>query len=214
MQTGRIIGPASGNMAPGARSGPAPMSGLPVRRMAIAQAAASCPVYFDASYYFPGPSVSQFTIGALSVSPGGTQLGHGLKAMTAIASGATLNGDAGIGSMVQPVNALVPQSKVTGLSYYATGTGCSANMFTATLQSMPQGGGQTVVATMNSYSMVANYATSLTDMGTYFCSTGGPYFFCQVWRIDAVFSFQTASFAGNGAGAYDLAITQANLTSP
>lgn len=217
---GRVLGPANGQTlktlnAQGRRAA------VP---LALAAAAPTCQIYFDVTgqlNFNPPPSGTLITpaIGPANITAGGvTSFGHGSTSLTAVASGNHLGATAGV---VTP-NAVLPKvtvNAIQGIAYFATGTNCTQGSFTTTLQSNPAGGtgpNGTVIATMgNNTTIAASYTPAYADQGTYICRSGFfNTFYCEVWRVDVMFSFLTNSFSGNGAGSYTLTVNQVTLSSP
>lgn len=206
-----VLGPASQTGAlPGSGNGRAKALARPGQR--------GCQYYFDASYYFGGPSTSSFNLRAQDIVGSSGQPHRGVD-LTASASAGSLVANAGIA----PTGGARPQvlETVRGYTYFVSSTSCTASSFALSLQSSPAGSAGTVqAATGGGVRLSADYAASFRDMGLYWCSLSGNgggrghVVFCEAWRVDVNFDFLTASFAGNGAGTYQLDITQSSVTVP
>lgn len=201
---GVVLGPASqGGTLPGNGR-----SALPAR-----PGPSGCQYYFDASRYFGGPSASSFTLLPQEIVSADSQ-SHGGVDLTASANAGSLVADAAIA----PAGGVRPQvlRTVTGYTYFVSSTSCTASSFALTLQSSPTGAAGTVLATMGGgQRLSAGYTASFNDIGLYLCSLNGHglghVVLCEAWQVNVDFDFQTASFAGNGAGTYQLDITQSSV---
>lgn len=208
---GRVIGPASSAFARGLH--PAPMA-------LAAAGSPACDIYFDATgqLTFSPPTANTLltpSIGVSNLFSSGATQGHGAKTATAIAIGTSLSANANInGVSLQAPNSQVSLNQIQGLAYFATDTSCQQSSFTTTLQSNPAGPAGMVAAQMGAYTINANYALSYADQGRYICNGGFFSYYCEVWRVDATFSFLTSSFDANDAGTYTLTINQVTMNSP
>lgn len=214
---GRVLGPANGQTLK-TLNGPGRQAAAP-----LAAAAPTCPIYFDVTgqlNFTPPPSGTLITptIGPANITASGvTSFGHGSQSLSAIASGNHLGATAGVMNPTAPLPN-VTVNAIQGIAYFATGTNCTQASFTTVLQSNPAGSAGpngTVMASMgNNITIAANYTPAYADQGTYICSNGFRAFYCEVWRVDVMFSFLTNSFPGSGAGTYTLTVNQVTLSSP